>query len=60
LKIKEENRVLDAMPETKEYNFKKLRAKWGMHYDEEEIEYLENLHRGMLNTQNIVGALNED
>lgn len=48
------------MPETKEYNFKKLRAKWGMHYDEEEIEYLENLHRGMLNTQNIVGALNED
>jgi hypothetical protein len=34
--------------------------KWGQHYDEEELEYLENLHKGMMDSQNIVGALNED
>ena len=34
--------------------------KWGQHYDEEELEYLENLHKGMMDSQNVVGALNED
>ena len=31
-----------------------------MNYDEEQLEYLENLHQGLLNSQNVVGALNED
>lgn len=59
-RIREEGRVEDALPEVKEYNFSKLRAKWGQQYDEAEIEYLESLHQGMLNSQNIVGALQED
>lgn len=60
LKIQEEERVEDALPETKEYLKEKRRQKWGHNYDEEELEYLENLHQGLLNSQNIVGALNED
>lgn len=60
LTLLEESRVEDAMPELKENQFRKLQQKWGLHYDEEEIEYLENLHKGLLNSQNIIGALNED
>ena len=60
LRILEEDRVEDALPETKEYQLQKRRQKWGMQYDDEELEYLENLHQGLLNSQNIVGALNED
>lgn len=48
------------MPELREQQYKKLKTKWGYQYDDEELEYLENLHQGLLNSQNIVGALNED
>lgn len=60
LQVLEEERVEDALPETKEYLKEKRRQKWGHNYDDEELEYLENLHQGLLNSQNIVGALNED
>jgi hypothetical protein len=40
----EEQRVEDAIPELREKKMEDLRKKWGSHYDEEEIEYLENLH----------------
>ena len=60
LQIQEEDRVEDALPEMKEYQMEKRRQKWGHNYDDEELEYLENLHQGLLNSQNIVGALNED
>lgn len=60
LQIQEEGRVEDALPETKAYQLEKRRQKWGRNYDDEELEYLENLHQGLLDSQNIVGALNED
>lgn len=60
LEIEEENRVIDALPTVKKYNENKLLNKWGRNYDTEELEYLENLHQGLLNSQNVVGALNED
>lgn len=60
LQIQDENRVEDALPTVREAKLKKLQSKWGRNYDEEELEYLENLHIGLLNSQNIVGALNED
>ena len=60
LQLLEEQRVEDAIPELREKKMEDLRKKWGNHYDEEEIEYLENLHQGILNSQNVVGALNED
>jgi hypothetical protein len=48
------------LPSVKENRQKKLAQKWGKNYDQDELEYLENLHIGLLNSQNIVGALNED
>lgn len=60
LQLLEEDRVEDAMPELKEKQLKDLHKKWGIDYDEQQLEYLENLHQGLLNSQNIVGALNED
>lgn len=60
LQVQEENRVTDALPSVRESQKRKLLMKWGQHYDEEELEYLENLHKGMMDSQNVVGALNED
>ena len=60
LQIKEENRVEDALPEVKAGLRRRLTQKWGNQYDDESLEYLENLHKGLLSSQNIVGALNED
>ena len=40
--------------------FRQLQQKWGPHYDEEEISYLEQLLNGMLQTQNINGKLQMD
>lgn len=60
LQIKEENRVEDALPQVREAQRRKMQQKWGFHYSDEDLEYLENLHTGMMNSQNIVGALNED
>ena len=37
-----------------------MRRKWGKHYEKEDLEYLENLHLGILQSQNVVGVLNED
>ena len=60
LELLEENRVEDAIPELREKQIKDWHKKWGMDYDEQQLEYLENLHQGLLNSQNVVGALNED
>ena len=60
LQLLEEGRVEDAIPELREKRLQDWRRKWGMEYDEEQLEYLENLHSGLLNSQNVVGALNED
>lgn len=60
LKLQEENRVSDGIAELREANFKKMQKKWGVQYDQQDLEYLENLHQGLLNSQNVVGALNED
>ena len=40
--------------------FKQLQKKWGPNYDEEEINYLEQLLNGMMQTQNINGTLQMD
>lgn len=60
LQIKEENRVEDALPTVRDKIKQNMSKKWGKQYDDEELEYLENLHQGLLNSQNVVGALNED
>lgn len=60
LKIQEEKRIEDALPEIQEQKIKKLEKKWGREYQIEDLEYLESLHQGLVNSQNIAGALNED
>lgn len=58
--LQEQNQLENAIPEIREDKIQKLHAKWGREYDDEQLEYLENLHKGLLNSQNVVGALNED
>ena len=60
IELQESNHLEDAIPELKEKQLKDLRKKWGIHYEEEQLEYLESLHAGLINSQNVVGALNED
>jgi hypothetical protein len=36
---------------------KYLKERWGANYDDEALNYLENLYNGMTNTQNVNGAL---
>ncbi len=60
IQLDEEERVEDALPAAHEKQLREWRRKWGEIYDEAELEYLENLHQGMLLSQNVVGALNED
>lgn len=40
--------------------FKELQLKWGLNYDQEQINYLEQLLQGMMQTQNISGTLQMD
>lgn len=60
LQLQEEKRVEDGLPELKEARINKLQRRWGPEYDEQQLEYLENLYIGITNTAGIVGALNED
>lgn len=60
LELAEQNRLEAAIPTLREEKAAQLRAKWGKEFDDEQLEYLENLHKGLINSQNIVGALNED
>ena len=60
LQLLEENRVEDAIPEIRDKQLNDWKKKWGPHYDNESLEYLENLHKGLMESQNVVGALNED
>ena len=60
LQLQEENRIEDGLPELKAAKLRKLQSRWGLEYDEEQLQYLENLYQGIVNTTGIVGALNED
>lgn len=60
LQLQEEKRVEDGLPELKAARLRTLGRRWGFDYDEESLEYLENLYQGIVNTTGIVGALNED
>lgn len=52
--------LVDAVPGLAEEERRKLQEKWGYNYDEEALNYLENLYDGLLLTQNINGALQGD
>ena len=50
----------DVVPGLAEEKRHKLQEKWGFNYDDEALNYLENLYDGLLLTQNINGALQGD
>ena len=60
LRLKEKGHIEDELPILKEEKRKQLKEKWGANYDDEELQYLENLLDGLLQTQNISGALQFD
>lgn len=60
LRLKEKGYIEDELPILKEEKRKQLKEKWGSNYDDEELQYLENLLDGLLQTQNISGALQFD
>lgn len=59
LELKEKDYLEDEIPKLSEVRLKRLQDKWGK-YAPEDLEYLEGLHTGMKNTQNINGTLQED
>lgn len=59
-RLKEAGLIEEEIPEIREKRYADLRRKWGENYDEEELNHLEDLYRGLLNTQNINGALQID
>lgn len=59
-KLREVGLIEEELPEIREQRYKDLRRKWGENYDEEELNHLEDLYKGLLNTQNISGALQID
>lgn len=58
--LDENDALTNVLPKLQAKQVNELRKKWGVHYNEEELEYLENLHIGLTQSQNIVGALNEN
>lgn len=58
--LKEAGLIDDELPVIKEKKLSQLKEKWGVNYDEEELHYLEGLYDGMLQTQNVNGALQDD
>jgi len=56
-KLKEVGLIEEEIPEVREQRYISLRRKWGENYDDSELNHLEDLYRGLMNTQNINGAL---
>lgn len=59
-KLKEVGLIEEEIPEVRQKRYNELRRKWGENYDEDELNHLEDLYRGLMNTQNINGALQID
>lgn len=56
-KLKDMDIIEDELPKIRDEKFRKLKEKWGANYDDSELIYLEDLYKGILNTQNVNGAL---
>lgn len=60
IELRQAGLVEDEVPEVREAHLRDLRKKWGANYDEEDLNYLEDLYKGLLLTQNVNGALQID
>ena len=59
-KLREVGLIEKDLPLIKEEELDRLRKKWGSNYEESELDYLEDLYRGLTLTQNVNGALQVD
>jgi hypothetical protein len=57
LELRAAGHLEDELPEVAEQKRKELKEKWGKNYDDEALAYLDDLYRGLLNTQNVNGKL---
>lgn len=60
LRLKGEGRIEEELPLLSQEKREKLKLKWGPNYDDEALQYLEQLYNGLLQTQNVAGALQAD
>lgn len=60
LELKEQNMLEYELPELADQKRKTLKERWGQNYDDEALNYLEGLFKGMMTTQNVNGALQVD
>ena len=58
--LREQQRLEEELPGLAEKRRADLKTKWGGNYDDEALEYLDDLYRGLLNTQNVNGKLQKD
>lgn len=59
-KLREASLIEDELPYINQEHIKELKETWGANYSEEELNYLEDLYKGLLLTQNVNGALQID
>ena len=59
-KIREAGLLEEEVPLVREKKYITLRKKWGANYDDEQLNYLEDLFKGLCTTQNVNGALQID
>ncbi len=60
MELKSEGDLSEVIPLVSDKRRRELQEKWGFNYDDEALNYLENLYNGLLLTQNISGALQGD
>ena len=60
LRLREIGMIEEEIPLLSEEKRKKLRHEWGENYSDEELDYLDDLYKGLKLTQNIGGALQDD
>lgn len=59
-KLRAAGKLQQEVPLVSDEARRKLRARWGGNYDDEALNYLENLFNGLLATQNVNGSLQAD
>lgn len=59
-KLENDGVIKRELPSLSDQEISNLQRKWGVNYSEEELDYLENLYKGIVSTQNVHGSLNVD
>lgn len=58
--LRDAGKLEDELPGLADEKRARLKKIWGANYDDEALEYLDNLYQGLLSTQNINGKLQMD